>query len=208
MIRLGFALAATASLCAYTSASAQTATPTVAAYVEPVPMIYTKIGFDPADLDRSVKPGNDFDAYVNGKWAAVTTIPPQFPYYGVVTDLRLGSDRDVRKIVEELASSNPAPGTLERRIGDSYSAYLDTKAIDAAGLAPAKPYLDAIAAAPTADALFELMGKPGYPAPLGFGIGASNADPDKYEVGVGMGGLGLPDRDNYLIDNQIGRAHV
>ena len=206
MIRLGFALAATASLFAYASASAQTApapatTPAAAAYVEPVPMKYSAIGFDPAELDRAVRPGNDFDAYVNGKWAATASIPPQFPYYGVVTDLRLGSDRDVRKIVDELATSNPAPGTLERRIGDSYSAYLDTAAIDAAGLAPAKPYLDAIAAAASADALFELMGKPGYPAPLGFGIGASNADPDKYEISVGMGGLGLPDRDNYLIDN-------
>ena len=175
MIRLGFALAATASLFAYTSASAQTAaTPAAAAaaYVEPVPMKYPAVGFDPAELDRAVRPGNDFDAYVNGKWAAVTAIPPQFPYYGVVTDLRLGSDRQVRQIVETLATSNPAPGTLERRIGDSYAAYLDTAAIDAAGLAPAKPYLDAIAAAPTADALYELMGKPGYPAPLGFGIGA------------------------------------
>ena len=200
MIRLGFALAATASLFAYTSASAQTApapatTPAAAAaaaYVVPVAMKYPAIGFDPAELDRAVRPGNDFDAYVNGKWAATASIPPQFPYYGVVTDLRLGSDRDVRKIVDELATSNPAPGTLERRIGDSYSAYLDTAAIDAAGLAPARPYLDAIAAAASADALFELMGKPGYPAPLGFGIGASNADPDKYEVGVGMADLACP----------------
>ena len=95
MIRLGFALAATASLFAYTSASAQTAPApaAAAAYVEPVPMKYSAIGFDPAELDRAVRPGNDFDAYVNGKWAAVTAIPPQFPYYGVVTDLRLGSDR-------------------------------------------------------------------------------------------------------------------
>ena len=203
MNRLATALAAAVSLTAFASASAQPAMPaaTAAAYVDPVPMVYTKIGFDPAELDRAVRPGNDFDAFVNGKWAKTATIPPQFPYYGVVTDLRLGSDRDVRKIVEELATSNAAPGTLERRIGDSYSAYLDSAGIEAAGLAPAKPYLDAIAAAPTADALFELMGKPGYPAPLSFGIGASNADPDKYEVGVGMGGTGLPDRDNYLIEN-------
>ena len=203
MIRLATALAAAVSLTAFASASAQTATPaaTAAAYVDPVPMVFAKIGFNPAELDRSVRPGNDFDAFVNGKWAATASIPPQFPYYGVVTDLRLGSDRDVRKIVDELATSNPAPGTLERRIGDSYSAYLDTAAIDAAGLAPAKPYLDSIAAANSVDALIELMGKPGYPAPISLGIGASNADPDKYEVGVLMGGLGLPDRDNYLIDN-------
>ena len=116
MIRLGFALAATASLFAYTSASAQTATPAAAAaaYVEPVPMVYAKIGFNAAELDRAVRPGNDFDAYVNGKWAKTASIPPQFPYYGVVTDLRLGSDHDVRKIVEDLATSNPAPGTLGR----------------------------------------------------------------------------------------------
>jgi putative endopeptidase len=206
MNRLATALAAAVSLSAFASATAWAEAPATpaaatAAYVEPAPMKYPAIGFDPADLDRSVRPGNDFDAFVNGKWAAVTSIPPQFPYYGVVTDLRLGSDRDVRKIVEELAKSNAAPGTLERRIGDSYNAYLDTAAIDAAGLAPAKPYLDAIAGANSVDTLVELMGKPGYPAPLGFGIGASNADPDKYEIGVGMGGLGLPDRDNYLVDN-------
>ena len=203
MIRLATALAAAVSLTAFASASAQRATPaaTAAASVDPMPMVFAKFGFNSAELDRTVRPGNDFDAFVNGKWAATASIPPQFPYYGVVTDLRLGSDRDVRKIVDELATSNPAPGTLERRIGDSYSAYLDTAAIDAAGLAPAKPYLDSIAAANSVDALIGLMGKPGYPAPLNFNIGASNADPDKYEVGVGMGGIGLPDRDNYLIDN-------
>ncbi|HEX8622817.1 MAG TPA: M13 family metallopeptidase [Allosphingosinicella sp.] len=168
---------------------------------DPAPMTFPGWGVNPADFDRSVKPGDDFDAYVNGKWKAATPIPAKYPYYGVTLDLRLGSERAVRSIIEDLAARRNAPGSLEQRVADMYRAYLDTEAINRAGLAPAKPYLDRIAALKSHDELAALWAVDGFPAPIGEGVSIDRGDPKSNIVFFGIGGLGLPDRDNYLVDN-------
>ena len=179
-------------------AQAQVAPP---AAVEPAPMVFPGWGFNPADLDRSVKPGDDFYKFVNGKWMAATEIPPQLSYYGTAINLRLGAERDVREIVEGVAASHPAPGTIEQKIADTYRAFLDTDAINAAGLAPVQPYLQRIASANDLGAIMELMGTPGYPSVLGLDLDIDATNPTRNILFTSLGGLGLPDRDNYLVDN-------
>ncbi|WP_310468043.1 M13 family metallopeptidase [Sphingomonas sp.] len=174
---------------------------TPAADSEPAPMQFPGWGADPADLDRAVKPGDDFDAFVNGKWKAANEIPAKYPYYGVTTNLRIGAERQVRAIIDELAARQNPPGSLEQRVADMYRAYLDTAAINAAGMAPAKPYLDRIAAVASYDDLADLWATNGYPAPLGEFVSIDRGDPTRNTLFVGLGGLGLPDRDNYLVDN-------
>ena len=117
----------------------------LAAQTDVPKMVFPRWGFNMADLDKSVKPGDNFFAYVDGKWEAGETIPPQYPYSGVALNLRLGAERDVRAIVDEMAAGTYPAGSLEQRIGDAYRTFLDVDAINAAGLAPAKPYLDRIA---------------------------------------------------------------
>jgi putative endopeptidase len=166
---------------------------------------YPGWGVNPADLDPAVKPGDDFNAFVNGRWDAKTEIPPQYPLAGPDLDLTLGAQHDLRQVIADLIAANPAPGTLDRRIVDAYSAYLDVPAINAAGLAPAKPWLDAIAAAGSHDALIALMARPGYPGMLALGVGSDPNAPDTNTVSVNIAGIGLPDRDNYLIDSPRNR---
>ena len=204
MIRLGFALAATASLFAYAPASAQTATPAAAAATAPgyTPMIFPGWGFDPAQLDRAAKPGDDFFAYVNGKWAATDVIQPQYPASGVALNLQLGAEQAVRSIVEEMAAGRHASGSLEQKVGDSYRAFVDTAAIEAAGMAPAKPYLARIAAADSRVKLAELFAEPGIPPPLQTYVTIDSLTPTRNALYVGTGGLGLPDRDYYLVDSE------
>ena len=206
MIRLGFALAATASLFAYASASAQTvATPAAAAAATTpgyTPMVFPGWGFDPAQLDRSAKPGDDFFAYVNGKWAATDVIQPQYPASGVSLNLQLGAEQAVRSIVEEMAAGRHASGSLEQKVGDSYRAFVDTAAIEAAGMAPAKPYLSRIAAADSRVKLAELFAEPGIPSPLQTYVTIDSLTPTRNALYVGTGGLGLPDRDYYLVDSE------
>ena len=168
-------------------------------------MKFPAIGFNSADLDRSIKPGDDFDAFVNGKWKAATEIPAKYPYYGVTTNLRIGSERAVRDIIDELIARQNAPGSLEQRVADMYRAYLDVEAIDRAGLAPAKPYLDRIAAMRNHDDLADLFATAGYPSPFGEFVSIDRGDPNRNTLYVGIGGLGLPDRDNYLVDNERNR---
>jgi putative endopeptidase len=172
------------------SAPATTAAPT---------MSFGEWGFDPADLDTSVDPGDDFFAYANGKWLAANPLPPEFSRYGAFTLLSEKSTADVKAIVDELVAKDPATLTNdEARIVGAYRGFLDTAAIDAAGLAPAKPYLDAIRGADTLTELVSVWARPGIPSPLGGSVSVDAKEPTRYSVYVGAGGLGLPDRDNYL----------
>ena len=185
-----------------TSAIAQAPVP---ADSEPAPMQFPGWGVDLGDLDKSVKPGDDFDAFVNGKWKAATEIPAKYPYYGVVTNLRIGAERSVRAIIDDLAAKQSAPGSIEQRVADMYRAYQDTAAINAAGLAPAKPYLDRINAIDSHEALADAWAITGYPSPMGEFVSIDRGDPTRNTLFVGLGGLGLPDRDNYLVDNERNR---
>lgn len=172
---------------------------------DPDPFVWDKAGFNASDIDRSAKPGDDFDAYVNGKWRKSFVIPPQFPSYGVTYDLYLSAERDVKKIIEESAAANAPAGSLERKIADMYTAYNDVAGIEARGLAPAKPYLDEIAAAKDMNDIATLFGKVGYPSPINSFVDADRGDPMRNTVYVVIGGMGLPDRDNYLVDNERNR---
>ncbi len=174
---------------------------TAAAPAEYKGMTFPGWGFNKADLDKSVKPGDDFFKYVNGKWFAKEVIPPQYPYSGAALQLRLGAERDVRAIVEEMAARQYPAGSLEQRIGDAYRAFLDVNAINAAGLAPAKPYLDRIAAAKSRQDLAHLLAQPGIPSPIGAFVSIDRQDPNANTVYAAAGGLGLPDRDYYLVDS-------
>ena len=201
--RFGLMLASAASLALTVSGSAwsQAAAPAAASEEDPAPMIFPGWGVSPADFDPAVRPGDDFDAYVNGKWKAATQIPPKYPYYGVTTNLRIGSERAVKAIIDDLTARPNAPGSVEQRVADMYRAFLDVEAINRAGLAPVKPRLERIAAVKSYDELAALWAENGYPAPMGEGVSIDPGDPKNNIVFFGLGGLGLPDRDNYLIDN-------
>ncbi|MGC1269737.1 MAG: M13 family metallopeptidase [Croceibacterium sp.] len=168
-------------------------------------MSYGTWGVDLAQLDPAVDPGADFDAYVNGKWVRENPIPPQFTRIGVATTLIEKSTADVEALVADMVKANPAPGTAERRIVDAYQAFADTAAIDAAGLASALPHLRTIFAAPDLPALARLFGTAGYPSVVAAGVTVDSKNPDAYIVSLGFDGLGLPDRDNYLVDNERNR---
>ena len=187
------AVAVAVSGTAWAQGTADTATP--------APLVFPKWGFNTADLDKSVKPGDDFDAYVNGKWKAATPIPAKYPSYGVSRNLSIIAEDAVRQIIADAVKANGAPGSNERRIADAYQSFLDVEAIDKAGLAPAQPYLLKIQAAQSMDDLADLFAMVGMPSPIGGGVGPDRGDPTRNIVYFGMGGLGLPTRDNYLVDN-------
>ena len=161
-------------------------------------------GVDPAALDPAVDPGDDFFEYVNGKWLAANPLPAEFSRFGAFNLLREKSTSDVKELVDTLVAQNPAPGSSERRIVDAYQAYLDTAAIDAAGMAPINPYLYQIYDANSLDKLAKLWGHPGMPSPVGGFVTVDQKQPDQYVTYVGSDGLGLPDRQYYLDETEKG----
>jgi putative endopeptidase len=152
-------------------------------------------GIDTAQMDPSVKPGDDFYRYVNGKWLATTTIPDDKSRYGSFVILRDKSEADVHVLLEELIETPPTDPTL-KKVGDLYAAWMDEAAVEKRGIQPLQPDLDRIAAAKTRSDLMTLVGDINMSSPIGFGIQPDPADTSRYMVFIGQAGLGMG-RDYY-----------
>src|SRR5579864_6541277 len=161
-------------------------------------------GLDLTMRDTSVKPGDDFYHYADGHWIATHQIPADRTRWGSFEELEDLSEQRLHTIIEGLPDQAPA-GSVAQKVGDYYRAYLDTEAIESAGLAPAKAALDAIGAARTSEDVARLMGRPdlALPAPLRVGRTTDQKNPDRYIVTITQSGLGLPDRDYYLKDDAV-----
>ena len=159
-------------------------------------------GFDMAGRDLRVKPGDDFFRYSGGTWMRNNQIPADRSRWGMFDLLGAKAEVDVRAIIDELAAKSSAKGTIEQKIGDFYRSFMNTLAIDAAGMAPIKAELDLIGAATTHSDIAAIFGKPDLPtpSPIQWGVGLDDGNPDRYIVTIGHGGLGLPERDFYLKD--------
>ena len=187
------ALAATASLAALTLAAP--------AMAGEAPANWGTFGIQTEMIDPAVKPGDDFNLHVNGEWMKRTQIPADKTRIGSFDELDELSRNRLRAIVEELAAKPQKAGSAEARIATAYKAFMDTGAIDAAGLAPARPWLDRIYAARTPDDLIALFGAPGIASPIYARVDNDPKQPDRYILNTGLTGLGLPDRDYYLSDD-------
>ena len=158
-------------------------------------------GLDLAAGKPAVKAGDDFFEHANGTWYDTYAIPDDRSSFGIFTRLDEQSQNRVRGIIEQAAASQPAAGTPEQKIGDYYASFMDEAAIETNGLTPVRAELDRIAAAKSKQDIATLFGAPGYQSTFEIGLGPDLKNPDIYTVGIGQGGLGLPDRDYYLKDD-------
>ncbi len=159
-------------------------------------------GIDLDQRDLAVNPGDDFNAYVNGEWLKTTEIPADLSRYGMFDQLRLDAEGDIRAIVEELAAGNAQAGSLEQKVGDYYASWMDVAALDTSGAAPLQPHLDAIYAIDSQDGVMRGYANLHGDAPFGVGIIPDPADTTRYIAFVGQSGLGMPDRDYYLKEDE------
>src|SRR5882724_3865758 len=169
-------------------------------------------GLDLTDRDPSIKPGDDFYMSQNGGWFKRTVLTSRRSAYWA--DVRGMSSRRLTAILEDAASDRNAKSeSIEGKAGALYRAYIDEKRIEALGLSPLQPELNAIRAAKTKAQFAMLTGSIGGPGtvrslsalgrPLGRGIFSVNVDqdrtdPNRYAVYVGRGGLLLPGQEYYL----------
>ena len=159
-------------------------------------------GIDLGNRDVSVKPGDDFDRYANGRWFDTYQLRDYDTRFGSFNALSDQAEEQVHAIVEELqARKDLKPGSDEQKVRDLYASYMDTAARDAAGIAPLKPTLTRIAGVDSIAALTAAFGRAGIDgtsSPVGGGVTLDRKNPDRYLVSIGVGGLGLPDKDYYL----------
>ncbi|HDY91816.1 MAG TPA: M13 family peptidase [Pseudoalteromonas sp.] len=159
-------------------------------------------GVDLTARNKAVKPGDDFFMYASGTWYDNYVMPADKTRYGAFSGLAERSEDDVKAIIEEIAARKDL-NAEEKLVADFYNAYMDTETLNKLGVASIKPLLSEISDIASTDDLAEMFGKSwltGNKAPFGGGMWFNRLDPNKYEMSLGAGGLGLPDRSYYLED--------
>ena len=160
---------------------------------------------DRTDWDDAVRPADDFYRHVNGRWLAGHPVPPEYGAYGAFHEVNERNQDLLHRLLHEAADEPGAAGSVRHKVGDYFMAGTDEEAIAAAGTEPIREQLtaiDAIASAADARALAPRLERDGVGAFYGIGIAPDFADANAYLVYVGQGGLGLPDRDYYLKDDE------
>ena len=172
-------------------------------------------GIDVSNLDRSVKPGDDFFGFANGGWLKRTEIPPDRAAVGVFSKLSDLSNQRTAALIEEAAKSKAPAGSNPRKIADLYNSYMNEPAIEKSGLDPLRPHLQAIAAIKDKRELARALGEElradvdplnntNFHTPNLFGIWTAPGfeDPDHYTPYLLQGGLMMPDRQYYLDNSE------
>ncbi|UKT62337.1 M13 family metallopeptidase [Pedobacter mucosus] len=166
----------------------------------------TKKFIDPTNMDLSVKPGDDFYTYASGNWIKNNPVPAKETRWGSFNELRDFNINAVKSLVEDAAADKSAPaGSVKRRVGDFFSAAMDTVTIEKLGYTPIKADLEKIKQIKDIQGVLDQVaymrvnGLGG--AMFGVGVGQDRKNVNKYMVNIGQGGTTLPDRDYYLKDD-------
>ena len=159
-----------------------------------------KWGFDISGMDRTVKPGDNFFLYVGGNWRKTNEIPADRSRWGSFDMLIVKSENDIRDILRNVTRRSHADGSTEQKVADFYESFLDTDAIEDAGLKPVEADLAAIAAASTHEDIARLIARSDVPfaGPIALFQSVDDKNPDQYVMDVTEAGLGMPERDYYL----------
>jgi len=169
------------------------------------------------DTDPSVKPGEDFYRYANGSWLARSVIPAGQQSYDTRALLKEQTSEQVRDLIQDAAATHSVKGSTAQRVGDYFASFMDEASIEARGLAPVADEMAAIAAITNKASLSAYLGSTlnsevdGLTANadhvLGVWINQGFEDSEHNLPHLWQGGLGLPDRDNY-VDPSLKMAEV
>jgi putative endopeptidase len=168
-------------------------------------------GISVTNMDKSIKPGDNFYLYCNGDWIKNTPMPADRARLSVFSALDDIANKNTAAIIEETAKSDAPAGSSKRKIADLYNSYMDEKAIDAKGGEPLQPHLKAVAAITNKKDLAYAMGQTlrsdvdalnntNFHTNHLFGLWVAGGfnDPDHYAPYLLQGGVQLPDREYYL----------
>jgi putative endopeptidase len=159
---------------------------------------------DPKNFDLSVKPQTDFDAYANGGWKNANPIPAAYSRWSAFNEVDEFNKAALHTVLEQAVKAQN-PGAIEKLVGDFYASGMDEAAIEQAGLAPIQAELDRIAAIKDAAGVQAAIAHAhARDIHAGFFF-TSEQDPKETTMMIaanGQAGLGLPDRDYYLRDDE------
>ncbi len=160
------------------------------------------------DVDRSIKPGDDFYRYANGGWLRMAEIPAGQSSYDTRAMLVEKTGHRVRDLIQGAAAARPVRGSITQKVGDYYASFMDEDSIEAKGLTPLADEMARISAISNKLSLSSYLGTTlntevdGLTANadhiFGVWVNQSFTDSEHYVFHLLQGGLGMPDRDEYL----------
>jgi len=165
----------------------------------------SSIGIDPANLDKNVKPSNDFYMYANGGWLKSHPMPAEYSRYGTFDKLQEDNDTMVHNLVLELSKQSNEPGSIAQKISDFFTSGMDSAQIEKEGTNPLKPELEKIQKASTIQDIQNIIARfHSYDIdPLFSFYGEPDSKNSKMMIAsLSQGGLGLGDRDYYVADDK------
>jgi putative endopeptidase len=178
------------------------------------------VGVNLANMDTSIRPGDNFFGFVNGTWLKNTEIPADRSRWGVFNELTELNRQRTADLIKELAAKPAAPGSESRKIADYYASFMDEEAIEKLGFAPVHPALTRIKAISDRGQLSHWLGSTLRADAdvlnatqietdniLGLWVAQDLDDPARYAPFLLQGGLSMPDRDYYL-DNSPSMAEA
>ncbi len=152
-------------------------------------------------MDSSVRPGDNFFLFVNGKWIKNTTIPPTESGVGSFLDVYNGTKGHLKFILDSVSTVAQPQGSIEQKVGDFYASGMDSVTIEKRGYDPIKPYLQQVNALTDAKSIMQFEAqrhKEGFGYIAAMGIGADDKHSSMNIAAFFQTGLGLPDRDYYF----------
>ena len=162
-------------------------------------------GIDRANMNLSVKPGNDFYEYAIGGWRKAHPLDAEHARNGSFTDLDEMNQKRILELIQEYSSKPQTQGTLGQKIGSLYNLAMDSVRRNREGAAPIQPVLKKIADIQNRrdyQLVTSQLDARGISCMMfGMGVGADQKDAANNLVGIGQGGLGLGERDYYLSDD-------
>ncbi len=166
----------------------------------------TKHGVLLENMHPDTKPGTDFYDYAGGGWVDAHPLKGEYARYSLFDDLREKNRKQLRELVDSLASHPDAevPGTVAQKIGDLFKMGMDADRLNREGAAPLRLQLEHIAAAQSEE-LPELIAWAHDGLTSSFfssGVGSDPKDSSMNIMHIGEGGLGLGDRDYYLVKSE------
>jgi predicted metalloendopeptidase len=169
----------------------------------PAPPESEAAGFDPGELDPRQRPQDSLFDHVNARWLEANSIPPEWSAWGVTHELEEKTEDQLYALIEDIATS-PGEDPDRARIAALYASFMDQDSIEAAGVDPLEPGLRAIDAARSHADVWRLFGslfRLGVDTPVQFYTDAAADNPDRVLLYFWQSGLGMPDRDYYLLDD-------
>ncbi|MBC8329905.1 MAG: M13 family metallopeptidase [Planctomycetes bacterium] len=162
--------------------------------------------WDRADMDLSVAPGTDFYRFANGGWLDSHPVPAAYSSYGAGHEIRDRNQEILRAVLVSAAKEKqPWPGSPSQMLGDFYASGMDEARIEKLGLQPLQALLgriDVIADRQGLQGAVAALQRNGVAAPFGFEAEADTRDSSRMVAYLGPGGLGLPEKDYYLRDDE------